>query len=213
LSIASRQTASEAGQAAAHAAHQQLAAILAPRPGWAGQPSSLIAELAVGLGQGLGLADPEVARIRTAGLLHDVGKITIPEELLSKRTTLTQEEWRMIREHPKTGEMILEQAGALRDAAGIALHHHEWFNGRGYPNGLAARDIPIGARIVAIADAYEAMTSWRPYKRTKSPEEAMAELGRCRGTQFDPELVELFVALFGDMLIAQSLSNVSAAAG
>ena len=213
LSAGARRAAMDAGEAAADAAQQQLAAILAPRPGWAGHPSSLIAELAVGLGDGLGLSTSELARIRTASLLHDVGKIAIPESLLSKRAALTAEEWRMIREHPKTGHMVLEQAGALREAATIALHHHEWFNGRGYPNGLAGGDIPVGARIVAIADAYEAMTTWRPYKRTKSPAQAIEELRRCAGTQFDPALVDLFVAHFADALIAQGSGELTEATG
>jgi HD-GYP domain-containing protein (c-di-GMP phosphodiesterase class II) len=211
VSAAARHTAASVGSAAAEAAEHQLTQLLLPRPGWAGQPSNLIAELAVGLADGLGLPSGEVARIKTASLLHDVGKIAIPEELLSTRATLTQDQWRAIREHPRTGQMVLEQAGALRDSAAIALHHHEWFDGHGYPNGLAGADIPIGARIVSIADAYDAMTTWRPYKRTKSAEEAMAELRRCAGTQFDPALVELFVTTFGESLLRRDEERAAAA--
>ena len=94
--------------------------------------------------------------------------------------------------------MVLEQAGALRDAATIVLHHHEWFDGRGYPHGLSGQEIPVGARIVAIADAYEAMVAGRPYRSPIAHEAALAELRRHAGVQFDPELVRLFVTLFAE---------------
>lgn len=194
IASAARDEAVAVGRLAAEAAEDRLAEILAPREGWSGKPSQLIAELSVRLGTSLGLPDGELRRIRTASLLHDVGKIAIPAELLSKPHELSSSEWRSVMEHPKVGQIILEQAGAMRDAATIALHHHEWFNGQGYPHGLAGADIPIGARIVAIADAYEAMTSERPYKDALTHEEALAELRRCAGTQFDPDLVEEFIA-------------------
>ncbi len=101
-------------------------------------------------------------------------------------------------EHPKIGQVVLEQAGAIRDAAQIVLHHHEWFDGRGYPHGLAGAEIPMGSRIVAIADAYEAMISARPYKAAMTHDQAMRELRRQAGVQFDPELVEVFVSLVGE---------------
>jgi hypothetical protein len=100
-------------------------------------------------------------------------------------------------EHPKIGQVVLEQAGAIRDAAAIVLHHHEWFDGHGYPHGLAGAEIPIGSRIVAIADAYEAMISDRPYKQAMPHAAALEELRRQRGIQFDPELVDVFIALVG----------------
>jgi HD-GYP domain-containing protein (c-di-GMP phosphodiesterase class II) len=155
--------------------------------------------------QAVGLPDGDVDRIKTASLLHDLGKLAIPEEILSKPAPLSPLEWRAIIEHPKIGQVVLEQAGAIRDAAAIVLHHHEWFDGRGYPFGLAGYEIPIGSRIVAIADAYEAMISDRPYKRTLSHADALAELQRAAGTQFDPDLVELFVTLFkGGPIAAES---------
>ena len=125
-----------------------------------------------------------------ASLLHDLGKLAIPEAILAKPSELDEPEWRVIAEHPKIGQVVLEQAGALRDAATIVLHHHEWFDGRGYPHGLSGEDIPIGARIVAIADAYEAMVAGRPYRSSITHSEAIAELRRHGGIQFDPELVE-----------------------
>ena len=196
LTPQARDTAMDIGRQAAMAAQDHLVDVLGPRPSWAGRPSDLIAELAVHVANSLGLSDNETLRIRSASLLHDVGKIAIPEATLSKPSELSDAEWRSVMEHPRIGQIVLEQAGAMRDASTIALHHHEWFNGQGYPHGLAGADIPLGARIVAIADAYEAMTSWRPYKRTRTHEEALAELRRCAGTQFDPELVEVFVASF-----------------
>jgi response regulator RpfG family c-di-GMP phosphodiesterase len=102
----------------------------------------------------------------------------------------------VVTEHPKIGQVVLEQAGALRDAATIVLHHHEWFDGRGYPHGLAGTEIPIGARIVAVVDAYEAMIAGRPYRAAISHKEALDELRRQAGIQFDPELVRVFADVF-----------------
>ena len=156
----------------------------------------MIAGAATELGRAVGLPEPELERIRVASLLHDLGKLAIPEEILTKPGELNDPEWRIVSEHPKIGQVILEQAGALRDAATIVLHHHEWFDGRGYPHGLAGEEIPVGARIVAIADAYEAMVAGRPYRAAITHSEAIAELRRHSGIQFDPELVELFADLF-----------------
>ena len=103
-------------------------------------------------------------------------------------------------EHPKIGQVILEQAGALRDAATIVLHHHEWYDGRGYPHGLAGEEIPVGARIVAIADAYEAMVAGRPYRDAITHEARIQELRRHGGMQFDPQLVEAFAELFAERM-------------
>jgi HD-GYP domain-containing protein (c-di-GMP phosphodiesterase class II) len=189
--------ASAVGMAAFEASNKHLLDALAERPGWAGGASQLIANLGADIGRAVGLPDGDIDRIRTAALLHDVGKLAIPDEILSKPAALTPIEWRSIVEHPRIGQVVLEQAGAIRDAATIVLHHHEWFDGTGYPHGLSGEEIPIGSRIVAIADAYEAMISDRPYKQAMSHAEAVVELRGQRGTQFDPELVDVFLSLVG----------------
>jgi hypothetical protein len=144
----------------------------------------------------LELPEPEIDRIRVATLLRDIGKVAVPDEILTKSTALTSSEWRAIVQHPRIAQVILEQATALREAVPLILHHHERFAGHGYPFGLRGDEIPLGARIVAIADAYDSMTSDRPYKRAIGHEAAIRELRRHAGTQFDPALVRLFCELF-----------------
>ena len=200
IAPSARNHAIEVGRAAFGAATESLTAALDARPGWAGKPSTMIAGAAVELALGLGLPESEIERIRVASLLHDLGKLAIPEEILTKPGELNDPEWRIVSEHPKIGQVILEQAGALRDAATIVLHHHEWFDGRGYPHGLAGEEIPVGARIVAIADAYEAMVAGRPYREAISHEAAIQELRRHGGMQFDPHLVEAFAELFAERM-------------
>jgi diguanylate cyclase (GGDEF)-like protein len=214
IGAAARVQAAELGQAAFEASNRQLLGALAKRPGWAGGASQLIANLAADIGRAVGLPDGDIERIRTASLLHDLGKLAIPDEILSKPAPLTPVEWRTIVEHPRIGQVVLEQAGAIRDAAAIVLHHHEWFDGTGYPHGLAGEQIPLGSRIVSIADAYEAMISERPYKQALSHADAIAELRRQAGIQFDPDLVDVFVSLVGtgQAPVSRSGNGVQAAA-
>ncbi len=193
-----RQRAVDVGRAAMRAATATLQAALEERNGWTGKPSNMIAEMSTMLAQALELPPGEVERVHIASLLHDLGKLAIPDEILDNPGELDDREWRVVSEHPKIGQVVLEQAGALRDAATIVLHHHEWFDGRGYPHGLAGQEIPVGARIVAITDAYEAMVAGRPYRSAVAHESALAELRRHAGVQFDPELVQLFISLFAD---------------
>lgn len=196
ISAKARARAVDVGRAAMAAAQEALIQTLAVRPAYAGKPSTLIAEASISVARAIGLPDGELDRIRTASLLHDLGKLAIPEEILGKPSDLVEQEWRVVAEHPKIGQVVLEQAGALRDAATIVLHHHEWYDGRGYPHGLRGEDIPVGARIVSIVDAYEAMIAGRPYRDPISHDAAIEELRRHAGIQFDPELVEVFAELF-----------------
>ena len=158
-----RAAAAAIGQWASDTATEALASVLPPQPHHRGRPSDMIASLATGLALELGLPNEEIERIRIASLLHDLGKLAVPPEILDKPTTLSNGEWQAIGEHPRIGQVILEQASSLRDAIPVVLHHHERFNGTGYPHGLKGQEIPLGARIVAVADAYHAIVHDRPY--------------------------------------------------
>jgi diguanylate cyclase (GGDEF)-like protein len=196
ISAAGRARAEEVGRLAREAAMDALTSVIAPLPHYRGRPSAMIAAIVVAIGRQLDLPEAELERLRVAALLHDIGKVAVPEEILEKPSALTSAEWRSVVQHPRIGQVILEQATALRDAAPIIVHHHERFAGHGYPYGLRGNDIPLGARIVAVADAYDAMTHDRPYKRAVSHEQAIEELRRHAGTQFDPELVNVFCDLY-----------------
>ena len=147
------------------------------------------------LARGLTLAEPEVRRIVQAGVMHDVGKIGVRYDMLNKPGKLTPEEVAVFRQHPEKGKRILEPVPCLHGLIDGCWCHHEWFDGGGYPRGLSGQNIPLVGRIVAVADAYDAMTSDRAYRRALSHEVAISEIERCAGTQFDPELADAFVKL------------------
>src|SRR3954470_14365304 len=132
--------------------------------------------------------------LRRGALLHDIGKIGVPDNILRKPAALSDAEWVTMRRHPEFGARIVAGIPFLEDVASIVRHHHERWDGRGYPDGLAGDAIPLGARIFAVADSFDAMTSDRPYRRAMTIEEACAEVGRCRGTQFDPTVATQFGA-------------------
>lgn len=173
-----------------------LAATVDTRDHYTYGHSQTVCRYAVELAQAAGYSPEEVQTIRSAALLHDIGKLNLPDSILTKRDPLTDAEWDMIRHHPELGAHILSYIVGLRDCLDAVLYHHERYDGNGYPRGLAGENIPRDARILAIADSYEAMTSERSYKkRPLTQEEAIQELESCSGTQFDPELVEIFIKL------------------
>jgi response regulator RpfG family c-di-GMP phosphodiesterase len=147
------------------------------------------------LARGLTLPDAEVRRIVQAGVMHDVGKIGVRYDMLNKPGKLTPEEVAVFRQHPEKGKRILEPVPCLHGLIDGCWCHHEWFDGGGYPRGLSGQNIPLVGRVVAIADAYDAMTSDRAYRRALPHEVAVSEIERCAGTQFDPELADAFVRL------------------
>jgi hypothetical protein len=165
--------------------------------------SEKVAAYAVQLAQELGLAPVEVERIRLSGLLHDVGKVSLERSILHKPGQLTDEEWEQVRAHPGMSAHIIGGVERFAEFLPGARHHHERYDGHGYPDGLAGEDIPFDARILAVADAYDAMTSDRSYRAALSHAEALRRLEEGAGTQFDPVCVLAFAELQPDPMAAQ----------
>jgi HD-GYP domain-containing protein (c-di-GMP phosphodiesterase class II) len=145
--------------------------------------------------QEMGLPDPMVRHVEYAALLHDIGKIGIDEAILLKPGKLTPEEYEEMKKHPIIGHQILAPVKYLGPVAQMVLYHQEWFDGRGYPEGLKGEQIPLGARIVACLDAWDAMMSDRPYRKALGRDVALGELLKGAGTQFDPKVVDTFIRL------------------
>lgn len=150
------------------------------------------------IGKKLGLRLHEINLLRLISQLHDIGKITIDEAILNKPGKLTDEEWSIIKRHPEIGYRIISTSPEYQEIAYDILSHHERYDGKGYPQGLKGDEIPLRARIVAIADAYDAMTSNRPYRKALTKDEAIHEIMKASGTQFDPALVEIFLDVLHD---------------
>ncbi|MFL5929827.1 MAG: HD-GYP domain-containing protein [Gaiellaceae bacterium] len=159
--------------------------------------SQRVQDIAVGVGARLGLDKARLDSLRLAGLFHDIGKLAVPDAILTKPARLTPEEFEQIQQHSEAGARIIGRLGRLRDAVPIIRHHHERWDGNGYPDRIAGEVIPLEAAIVGLADAWDAMTTDRPYQRALSVQEALAEIRRGRGTQFAPAVVDAFLATFG----------------
>ncbi len=170
-----------------------LAEIVNCRSGYAQNHSSNVEGYTQLLGQAIGLSAEELGNLRIAAILHDLGSICIPESILMKTEPLTDDDWDIIHEHVKVGTALLLKVGQSESIIPGIKYHHERYDGTGYPNALSGQDIPLPARIIAIADAYESMTSPRPYRKTMSSRRALNELRRCAGSQFDPELTTAFI--------------------
>jgi diguanylate cyclase (GGDEF)-like protein/putative nucleotidyltransferase with HDIG domain len=163
--------------------------------------SQKVSSYAVLIAESIGLPGSQIEEIRLGGMLHDVGKVGILESILNKNGPLNPDEWDSMKRHVEYGAKLLEPLRGTEQIRQMVAHHHEFFDGSGYPDGLAGTQIPLGARIIAIADAYDTITSERTYKKARTPEEAFSELERCGNAQFDPELVRVFVTRLRDLPI------------
>lgn len=168
--------------------------------------SERVAHLAIAIARTMGMTREQQSILHIGAHLHDVGKIGVPDAVLCKPGRLTDEEYAAIKMHSMIGYNIVRKVRILHPVAAIVRSHHERMDGRGYPDGLQGDEIPMEARIVAVADSYDAMTSQRLYKVCVSPAEAVNEVKRCAGTQFDADVVEAFIQLFarGALTIEQS---------
>lgn len=153
------------------------------------------------IAQRIGVESPELEQIELGALLHDVGKVGVPDTIIRKPDRLTDEEWMKMREHPVIGYELLWRHEFLRGSAPVVKYHHEHYDGNGYPNRLSREGIPLGARIFSVVDAYDVITSKRAYKEARSIAEARVEINRCAGTQFDPKVVEVFNSITEDAFL------------
>ncbi len=164
-----------------------------------------ISEYSVEIAKKLNLSAYEIENIRKAGLLHDLGKINVPDKILMKAGKLSEEEMNVIKKHPLIGAKIIESVEPIKNAKNIIKHHHECYDGSGYPDGLNGENIPLGARIIAVADAFGAMTTDRPYRKALSRDEALKELKKYSGIQFDPNVVEIFISLLHEKGVIENV--------
>ncbi|MEA2383168.1 MAG: hypothetical protein QOH72_3139 [Solirubrobacteraceae bacterium] len=168
---------------------EALSTALLERDRYTGEHSECVVELAREVARAMDVSEIDVERIAAAALVHDVGKVAIPDRVLHKAAPLDDAEWELMRDHPVIGERILRTIPGMGAVARIVRHEHERFDGGGYPDGLAGDEIPVGSRVILACDAYHAMTSDRPYRRAMAHEDAVSELARAAGTQFDPRVV------------------------
>jgi len=189
-----------------------LAAALDARDKYTLGHSGRVAWLSLQIGEKLGLGQDELKDLEMACFLHDIGKIRVPDVILTKEGELNDEEFELIMQHPWYGAEILGLADSLRKYIPAVLHHHEWFNGEGYPHRLKGKEIHLFAQIVAIADSYDAMTSSRPYRRGRSKSAATREIRKFRGTQFSPLLVDIFIETLSEIEEVKEISFAGGAA-
>jgi putative nucleotidyltransferase with HDIG domain len=157
--------------------------------------SENVMKYTVVLARQMGLSPQDVEQVKYAGLLHDIGKIGVSESILNKPGRLTDEEFEEIRKHPELGARIISDVPFLKSLVPLVRHHHEFYNGGGYPDGIDGENIPFGARVLSVADAFEAMTSDRPYRKSLPRTVATDILRKESGTQFDPLVVDAFLAM------------------
>ncbi len=196
-----------------------LARTIDAKSHWTAGHSERVSQMAILIARAMGLPDEELERLHRGGLLHDIGKIGVPVHILDMDGALDDEEMQIMKDHVTIGARILEPLNALADVLPIVLYHHERFDGLGYPEGLSGTDIPLLARILCVADTFDALQSDRPYRPGRNAEESLEVIVECSGTQFDPEAVEAFVEVMssGDVALrvlqAVGVSRAGLAAG
>ena len=183
---------------------QALASTLEAKDRYTSGHSERVTQYALSVARHMGLSAAKMDRLRYASQLHDVGKIGVPEAVLRKPSSLDDQEWHAIQEHPAIGERIIEPLDFLGEVGRIIRGHHERWDGKGYPDGLRGEEIPALTRIMTVVDAYDAMTSERPYRAAKSAQEAMQELRRCRGKQFEPRSTDAFLSVLEETVTASA---------
>ncbi|AJH01537.1 MULTISPECIES: HD-GYP domain-containing protein [Clostridium] len=161
--------------------------------------STRVGNMANKLGMYLGIQNEELEILHIAGHLHDIGKIGVPDSVLNKRGKLDLQEWELMKKHPEIGYKILSKVKSLDIISKIVLHHHERWDGRGYPNGLCKEEIPLGSRIIAVCDSIDAMKSNRPYRKLISDEECKNEIIKNKGIMYDPEIVDCIIKNWGEI--------------
>ena len=172
-----------------------LAKALDVKTKWTYNHSKNVAKYAVAIAKRLGLSRKQIESIKQAGKLHDLGKVIISDEILNKKGKLTEEEWNKVKQHVQVSAEILKPLGFMKDVGKIIMQHHEYYGGQGYPIGIQKEEIAIGARIIAVVDAFDAMTSERPYRKKVSIDESIKELEKFSGVQFDPKVVKTLIKL------------------
>ncbi|MCX7922810.1 MAG: HD domain-containing protein [Clostridia bacterium] len=170
-----------------------LASIIEVKDVYTANHSENVKEISVAIAEAMELSDAQKKEIMIAASLHDIGKVGVSDTIINKCGALLQHEYEVIKSHPVIGEKILSKISSFVNVMKYVRHHHERFDGKGYPDGLEGENIPLGARIIAVADSYEAMSSDRPYRKALQREDIIRELKRCSGTQFDPKILELFL--------------------
>jgi len=170
-----------------------MVSLLDLRDSYTGGHSARVAEYSQAIALRLGLDSQNLDTVVMAAAIHDIGKIGVPDQVLLKQGRLTEEEYECIKKHSEFGWMVLRNISGFEEAGLMLLHHHERLDGRGYPGELSGNAIPLGSRIIAVADTFDALTTNRPYRTARTEEFALDEIRRCAGTQFDPEIVEAFL--------------------
>ena len=195
--------------------HREVVALLArtllERDRYTAEHSEIVVGLAEQVARRLGLDEVQVARVRDAALLHDIGKVAVADHILHKPGPLAADEWALMREHPVVGERILRAGPGLGAIASVVRHEHEHWDGGGYPDGLRGEEIPIGARIILVCDAYHAMTSDRPYRAAMPPARALAAVEAGAGSQFDPDVAAALIDAVAPPVTVRPLAAVAAA--